>query len=385
MNYLRRTWAEINLDALRHNALEIRKHTHPHTKLMGVVKADGYGHGAVAVAELLRELGYDMLGVSNINEALQLRRADIELPILILGYTPPEAAKQLLDNGLTQTVYSQGQALALSQACQAQQCTLPVHLKIDTGMSRLGFQHNEIEAILAVCNLPNLDIQGLFTHFSSGDDKAVTLAQLDRFCGTRKKLRDLGENFYVAHCANSAAVLQYPCTHFDMVRPGVILFGQSPVQQTINGWELQPVMSLHSIVSQVKCVAKGEGVSYDRKYVAPSDRLVATVPIGYADGYPRALSCRGSALINGKVAPLLGAVCMDMTMFDVTDIEDVCEGTEVVLFGKQGDAELSLSNVAQEVGTITYEIMCNVGKRVPRVYKQNGVEVGVTKNFVIDD
>lgn len=374
--YLKRTWAEIDLDALAHNARQIRAHLHPHTKIMGIVKADGYGHGAVAVAALLQQHGVDMLGVSNINEAMQLRQHHITLPILILGYTPPDMATLLLNNNLTQTVYSQEQATALSTACTALQQTLPVHLKVDTGMSRLGFACDNINAIAAAHALPNLRCEGLFTHFSSGDDAAFTSTQMARFMAVRQDLVNRGIKFSVNHCANSLAVLQYPYTHLDMVRPGLLLYGQLPSANAVNSWALRPVMSLHTVVSQVKRIRAGDGVSYDRNYIAPSDRTIAVIPVGYADGYPRLLSNRATALVNGQEAPFRGNICMDMSILDVTDIPDVCEGTPVVLFGSQNGAELPVTQLADQIGTINYEIICNVGKRVPRVYRQNNTEIG---------
>ncbi len=375
--YLKRTWAQIDLDALSHNVCAIRRHLHPHTKIMGIVKADGYGHGAVAVALQLQQNGVDMLGVSNLNEAMQLRQAGLSLPILILGYTPPDACDTLLQNDLTQTVYSAEQAQALNAAALALGGRLTVHLKVDTGMSRLGFAcDRDWDKLLAVCRLPALHFEGLFTHFSTADDAAFTSTQMARFVAVRQYLLDNGVKFYVTHCANSLAVLKYPYTCFDMVRPGLILYGQLPSRLVDNALALRPVMSLHTVVSQVKRIGAGDGVSYDRRFIADGDRTIAVVPVGYADGYPRLLSGRAHALVNGARVPLLGNVCMDMTMFDVTGVDNVGLGSEVVLFGSQNGQTLPLDELAAHSHTISYELMCQVGKRVPRVYIKNGVETG---------
>jgi len=370
--YLRRTWVRIDLDNLSFNFAAIRRRLHPHTQIMGVVKADAYGHGAVAVASQLQADGADMLGVSNFNEALQLRQAGIVLPILILGYTPPALTAALLENDLMQTVYCHEQARLLQMECRKLNQRLKIHLKIDTGMSRLGFSCGDaLGDLLDVCLLSEFDICGLFTHFSCADDPAFTSTQMSRFMAIRRELIKNLKKSYVTHCANSQAVIHYPYTHLDMVRPGLILYGQMPSVPAENTWGLKPVMSFHSVISQVKAVRQGDGVSYGHRYVADGDRTLAVVPVGYADGYPRVLSNQANALIHGQFAPLRGNVCMDMSLFDVTG-SHASVGDEVVLFNEQ----MPLSLLADKADTITYEMMCSIGKRVPRVYVKNGVECG---------
>jgi len=358
----KRTWAQVNLDALAHNYHTIRAHVPAGTKVMGVVKADGYGHGAVAVSARLEAEGCEALAVSTMEEALALRAADITLPILIMGYVHPANVNTLIANNLALTVYSVAQAEALQENISDGKLT--VHIEVDSGMSRLGFAWDNCEDVLQVCDMDKLDCVGLYTHLSSGDDTAFTAVQIERFTELYDKLKAQGKQFLFIHCANSLGVIY--CRHaeaiFNMVRPGLALYGQNPSVLPLS-LPLKPVMSLHSVAAQVKTIKAGEGISYDRSYIAPTDRRIAIVPVGYADGYPRALSNKAFAMIRGERVPIVGKVCMDMTMFDVTDVDGVCVGDGVELFG----SGILIDELAEIAGTISYDIVCGIGKRVPRV------------------
>ncbi len=377
MNYLKRTWAEIDLDALVHNFSEIRKHTTG--CLAAVVKADAYGHGASVVAPALDTAGADMFAVSNIEEALELRRCEIKKPILILGYTPASYAKTLIENGIIQTVYSLPYAKELSKnICGG---TLECHIKLDTGMSRLGFDCRDdsllgIEDIKTVAKLDGIKISGAFTHFATADgdgDDGFTDEQYRRFCTATEKLSKSGITLGLTHCCNSAGLMLHTDKHCNMSRPGIILYGLTPSSGLTPTLPLKSAMSFKSTVSFVKSIKAGDCVSYGRHFKAEKDMAVATVAAGYADGYPRLLSNKAYVLIHGKKAKILGNVCMDQMVVDVTDIPDVAAGDEVILFGK----ELPVEEVAALCGTINYELVCGVSRRVPRVYLQGGKEVKV--------
>ena len=387
MDYLRRTWAEISLDALRHNHAVIRARLPQTCGIMSVVKADAYGHGVRYVARALDDAGTDWFGVSNLEEALQLRALGIKKPVLILGYTPPACAETLAHERISQTVFSTEYAAALSDCAARAGVMVDIHIKLDTGMHRLGFccdcdgvLDSTADAAAAACRLPGLRAQGVFTHFPSADydgdcDGAVTKAQFARFLRTVGLIEARGVRFEVRHCCNSAAVLEYPEMHLDLVRPGIILYGLMPSEQVQNPG-LIPAMQLRTVVSMVKHVRAGETVSYGRTFTASGDRTVATVPIGYADGYPRALSGRAHMLVNGCRAPVVGRVCMDQLMLDVTGIPDVRAGMTATVFGRDGDEFLPVEEISALAGTINYETVCLIGKRVTRVFLDGGREVG---------
>ncbi|GHU87925.1 alanine racemase [Clostridia bacterium] len=344
---LDRIWAEIDLTALRSNAAAVKSRLGA-TKLMAVIKADAYGHGAVRAARALGGIA-DFLAVACISEAMELREAGIASPLLILGYTPPECADILIDNNITQTVFDADYARELSAAAHGR--TLDAHLKIDTGMNRLGIRTaEEGRAVLA---LPGLGITGIFTHLSASENAEDTRAQLDKF----DKLRQNLGNITITHCANSGAVLYCKESWYDVARTGLLIFGY--------GGGLKPVMTLKARVAQVKDVAAGERISYDGTYTAERGMRVATVCAGYADGYSRALSNRGEAVVNGVRVPVVGRVCMDMLMLDVSAAGEVRRGDAATLFGNGG---LSAGELAQKANTIPYEVLCAVSKRVPRVY-----------------
>lgn len=384
--FLKRTWAEIDLDAIEQNYRVIRDSLSAGCRLMAVVKADAYGHGDVYVAQTLQAAGADWFGVSNLEEAIRLRHAGITRPILILSYTPPEEAARLSEYDVTQAVISAEYAQRLSDAAVAASVTVTVHLKLDTGMSRVGFfYHDEqadsavIDQLAAVCALPGLIPQGIFTHFASADEqegKAFTRRQYALFADALHRLEQQNITFELKHCCNSAATLRFPDLHLDMVRPGIILYGLAPAEWMKTLLPLTPAMSLKTVVSLVKEIPAGTCVSYGRTYHTDRPTRVATVPIGYADGYPRSLSNTARMLVAGHPVPLVGRVCMDQCLLDVTDVPSVQEGLIVTVFGHDGDALIPVEEIADLSGSINYETVCLIGKRVPRIFYRGGEMVG---------
>jgi alanine racemase len=379
--FLKRTWAEIDLDALAFNYEKLRGQMGSKAKYLGVVKADAYGHGAVWVAKKLEKLGADYLGVSNLEEAQELRRHGIALPILLLGYTPSDMTEVLIDNNVTQDVPSLAMARAYSQEAESCGKTLKVHLKLDTGMGRLGFQCDEVhfdkslEEILEVLKLPHLEFEGVFMHFCVSDEPEkessvdFTKLQYERFTRMVREVEaKSGHTFTIHHCCNSGAVIHYPEYAWDMCRPGVVLFGTEPMARTFG---LKPVMTLKTSVGPIKGYALDTSVSYGRTYFTPGNKRIAVLPIGYADGFQRCLSNKWEMLVGGGWAKICGRVCMDMCMVDVTDLPGVQTGDEVEVFGPNNPIE----KMAETAGTITYELTCDVAKRVPRIYLENGVIV----------
>ena len=367
-----RTWTEIDLSNLEHNYRALRAMLPQGCRFLGVVKADAYGHGAVQVARRLETLGAEYLAVACLDEALELRQARITTPILILGYTPTERAEALLDNGITQTVYDVEMARALSDAAAAAGKTLKIHVKADTGMSRLGWlcggedQSAAVEAIAQVCALPGLEAEGIYTHFANADgDEDYTMLQFTRFLDLLEALKERGITFAIRHCAASAAALKFPCTHLDMVRPGIALYGHypDPSCEGLDGPGLRPVMTLKTRVASVKTVPAGTPVSYGCTHVLDRETKLAALTIGYADGLPRLCSDRLEVLVKGSRAPIVGRICMDMCMADVTGL-DVAPGDEVEVFGEH----LPIEDVAALAGTIQYELLCAVSPRVHRAY-----------------
>ena len=382
-DFFKRTWAEIDLDALAHNYREIRNRIAESAKIMCVVKADAYGHGVEHVAPFLQDLGADWFAVSNLEEAVHLRGCGIVRPILILGYTPPEYAASLARYHITQALLSLGYGRRLSQAAFQAGVEVSVHIKLDTGMSRVGFYYqqeqrdqNALEEIAEACSFPGLHADGIFTHFAVSDEGAegedFTKRQFALFTSAIKQLESRGIVFALRHCANSGAILSYPETHLDMVRPGIIQYGLAPSGKLSKEMDLHPVMSLRSVVSQVKTVEPGATLSYGRAYAASARSRIATIPVGYADGYQRVMAGKASVLVRGKRAPLAGRICMDQMMADVSSIPDVQEGDVVTLFGRDGAAVIPVEELSGFANTINYEIVCLVTKRVPRVYLIKG-------------
>ncbi len=366
-----RTWAEIDLDRLKCNYLALRELLPQGCKFVGVVKANAYGHGAVPVARRLEELGADYLAVACLEEALQLRRAGLKAPILVLGVTPAQYAGELLANDLTQAVGDWDTAQALSDAAAAAGKRLRIHVKVDTGMSRLGFLCDEAHLdsvtgeIVRLCALPGLEAEGIFTHFSDADgSEAYTMGQFTRLLDLLDKLSERGLTFQIRHCAASAAVLNYPCTHLDMVRPGIALYGHYPAADMEHTCPLLPVMTLKTRVAAVRALPAGTPISYGRTHTLTRDSRLAVLPVGYGDGYFRQFSNGQQVSIRGTLVPIVGRVCMDLTMVDVTDIPGVISGDVAVLYGDDVPVEWG----ADRVGTIQYELLCDVSPRVPRVY-----------------
>ena len=383
-----RTWAEIDLSALEHNYRALRAMLPAGCRFLGVCKANAYGHGAVQVAQKLEQLGADMLAVACVDEAKELREAGITLPILCLGNTPVELAPMLLEYQVTQAVGDLATGQALSDAAVAAGKTLTIHVKLDTGMSRLGFYFQDVDRdaaavaeIAAACRLPGLMPEGIFTHFAVADGgragEDFTAHQLGCFSTLIEKLEREGITFPIRHCANSGATLDYPASHMDMVRAGVILYGLEPSADVLHPGDFRPVLSLRSVISHIKAVEPGSDISYGRTYTAQSRIRVATIPIGYADGYSRQLSGRGSILVHGVRCPILGKVCMDQCMIDVTAVPQAQVGDVVTLIGRDGDEEIRVDALADLLDTIHYEIVCGISKRVTRVYKKDGREDSV--------
>lgn len=393
-NIIRRTWAEINLDNIEHNYNLIRKKANPKAKICCVIKADGYGHGAVQLAKLYEKLGADWFAVSNIEEALELRQNKISLPILILGYTPAECAALLAENNIAQACYSLEYAENLSDCAKRNNVTVNIHLKLDTGMSRIGlmcqsFQRDSksIDTAEKICKLSNLHPQGVFTHFAVSDEaedgKAFTMQQFNCFMHTIEQLEKSGIKFEIRHCANSGAIIDYPETHLDMVRAGIILYGLSPSCKLKGKIDLIPAMELKSVVSLVKDIEEGSTVSYGRTYTAPNRLKTVTVPVGYADGYIRTIGKEGYVTLQGKKAKILGRICMDQLIADAAEIDNVKMNDEVLLFGNGKNGHIpTADDIANWTGTINYEVVCLVSKRVARVYLQNGKEVGTVDHLL---
>ena len=369
----KRTWAEIDLGALEHNYRTLRAMLPAGCRFLGVVKANAYGHGAIPVARRLEKLGADYLAVASLDEGAELRVAGITAPILVLGHTPVEFAADLVRLRLTQTVFDLETARALSAAAVAEGRDLKIHLKADTGMSRLGLLCDEAhmeesaDTMAAICALPRLEHEGIFTHFSDADgSEEFTMLQFTRFLDVIAAMEKRGVTFAIRHCAASAGTLKYPCTHMDMVRPGIALYGHypSPDCQGLDGPGLAPVMTLKTRVAAVRELPAGSFVSYGRTARLEEDTRVAVLPVGYGDGFFRLLSNRGAVLLGGKECPILGRVCMDLCMVRADDA--VRPGDEAVLFGP----DCPIETMADQVGTIQYELLCDVNRRVPRIYRE---------------
>lgn len=381
----KRTWAEIDLDALAHNMREIRRITDPHAQIMAVVKADAYGHGVAECARTLLDNGADRLAAATLDEALELRKIFFDVPILILGSSMEEEARELILNDITPNVYTYELAEALSQKAVELGRKVKVHVKLDTGMSRIGFVAREsgneavIDEIKRISKLPMLEIEGIFSHFSTSDeaDDAYTRHQFRCFMDVCKGLEAEGVNIPIKHICNSAGIMMYPEYHLDMVRPGVILYGMYPSDEVDKSrLDLRYVMSLKSVITYVKEIEPGRGVSYGKEYIADGMAKIATVPIGYADGYSRLLAKNAKIAVNGGLFPIAGRICMDQCMIDVTSVNNIKRGDEALIFG---DGPVTVDDIARWLGTINYEITCMVSRRIPRVYKENGNVVRVVE------
>jgi alanine racemase len=378
-------WAEIDLAAIAHNVRELRRITDTKARLMIAVKANAYGHGVVQVARIGLENGADQLGVARIEEGLELRQAGIRAPTLIFGYTPAHLAPVLAEHDLTASVFSL-QGATLLNAAVPRNGRLAVHLKVDTGMGRMGLLPDQrrcpaggvitgagaVEEILSVAALKNLRLQGLWTHFAVSDeaDKSYTRQQLELFEELVQDLEDQGLKVEMRHAANSGAIIDMPETHLDMVRAGISVYGLYPSQEVdMNKIRLRPALALKARITHIKQVPAGTRISYGGTWQSSRPTTIATVAAGYGDGYSRLLSNRGQMLVHGRRAPIVGRVCMDLTMLDVGHIDDVRVEDEVVLIGRQGDDAISADDVAAQLGTINYEVVTALMARVPRIYK----------------
>jgi len=374
------TWAEIDLDAIAHNVRQLKRHIGERVKLTAVVKANAYGHGAVPVARTALENGAERLAVNRVVEGIELRRAGIAAPILTLGYSPPWEAEAIVRHDLTPTITEREVALALARAAASQGKTVPVHVKVDTGMGRFGLLPKEVVGFAkGLADFPNLRLEGLYTHFATADeaDKSHTRRQFGIFLDVLKRLEEAGVEVSIRHAANSAATLDLPETHLDMVRCGIAIYGLYPSAEVSHSVPLKPAMSLKSRVARLRTLPAGSCISYGCTYVTSSPTRVALVPVGYGDGYHRLLSNRGQVLICGRRAPILGRVCMDQFVVDVSDIPGVRMDDEVVVFGRQGEEEISAEEVAAWAQTINYEVVTALMPRVTRVYLRGRRAVAV--------
>jgi len=390
MKLLRRTWADVNLDHLEHNIRSVRGCVAPGTRIMGIMKADAYGHGAVPMSHAMVDMGVEYLAVSNLEEAVQLRRGEIRAPLLILGYTPPAYAEMMIFMDIDQEVHSLDYARALNEQLRNTNYILNVHLKLDTGMTRLGFSDKGVA--LAACleeiaGMRHLRVTGIFTHFCAADsrnpsDLAFTRLQYGRFTEALALAESVGIHPALRHVCNSGAALLHPDYALDMIRPGILLYGVHPSRDTEDRLALRPVMTLRTIVAQVRKISAGTPVSYGRTFTAERDMTVAVLPIGYADGLSRHLSGCGAFLLHGKRVPIVGRICMDMCMVDVSQVPQTQVGDIATVFGCDGDEIIGCGELAEKTGTIAYEVLCGINKRIPRIYLSGGRESRILQYIV---
>ena len=385
--FLKRAWAQIDLNALQYNYNVVKSMINPKSKIMCVVKADAYGHGAKRLSKEFSKLGADWFAVSNLEEAMQIRKAGVNKPILILGYTPVNMVQVLSDNNISQAAISEDYAKKLSLRAEKINKKIKVHIKLDTGMNRIGIldqndiqRKNAVKSIENILNMSGLIVEGLFTHFAVADEgidgEDYTRMQYDNFKCVISDLKEKGIKIPLCHCCNSAAIIDYPDMDMNMVRPGIILYGLLPSNKLKSKLRLKPVMQLKSTVSLVKEIDAGVKISYGGNFISDKKMKIATVPIGYADGYPRYMSGKGEMIVKGKRAKIVGRICMDQLMLDVTDIDGVNQGDIVTVLGGEKESRISANDIADINNTINYEIICLVGKRVPRIYYKDGKFVG---------
>ncbi|MBE8954168.1 MAG: alanine racemase [Quinella sp. 2Q5] len=363
---LRDVWAEVDLGAVRHNLTAIRRHISPAAKLCAVVKANAYGHGAVEVSRVAVECGAEFLAVATVDEGLELRRAGFSLPILVLGLVPSSAVGVAVENDLTLTVDAADLAEKISAVAVRLNTVAKVHLKLETGMGRIGAAVDDAVALAEkISRLPRVELEGLFSHFADADndDRSFTTHQLKIFCAAADKIQTAGIPLRLRHIAESAAILDIPAAHLDMVRSGIITYGLYPAPN-IRTLDLRPAMKLVAKIVRLKKISAGTSIGYGREFVAARESLIATLPLGYADGYIRAYK-NFHADVRGQLAPIAGRVCMDQTMIDVTDVEGVKLGDEVTLFGSPA---VTIDDAAEHLGTINYEVTCLISARVPRIF-----------------
>lgn len=377
-----RTWAEIRLDYLKDNMREIRRITSEKSRIMAVVKADAYGHGAVECSKALLNSGANMLGVACCNEAMQLRNAGIDAPILILGASFEEEIEELILNNIAFSVFSYEFAKKASEIGERLHKKAIIHIKLDTGMSRIGYVTGVndaavVDEIVKIYSLSYIEIEGIFSHFATADERdgEYTRLQFERFTAVCDRLSEVGVNIPIRHIANSAAIMMYPETHLDMVRAGVILYGLYPSDEVDKSrLKLKSVMSVKSRITHIKEICDNRGVSYGKTYITGGKTKIATIPVGYADGYTRMLGTRAKILVNGEPREVIGRICMDQCMIDATNVNNISVGDEVVIFGEK---TITADTLAEWMGTINYEIVCMISKRIPRIFSENGRRVSV--------
>lgn len=382
---IRPVWAEIDLDAIKYNIDSIKRRVDT-KELIAVVKADAYGHGALDVSKTLVENGATKLAVAVITEAMELRHGNINTPIMILGYTPLEFAADLINYDIEQTIFDLEYATKLSEIALNLGKKAKVHVALDTGMGRIGFliNDNSLNEILKISSLKGLEVVGIFTHFATADesDKNYSNKQYKKFTDFNEKLVSKGVNIPLKHVSNSGAIIDMPNTYLDGVRAGIVLYGYYPSEDVLKqNLDLKKAISIKTQVAHVKILDKNEYVSYGRKFKAERKSIIATLPIGYADGYSRALTGKAKVIINGKFAPVVGTICMDQCMIDVTDIGDVHVGDEVIVLGKDKDLKFDADDMAKAMGTINYEVLCMIKQRIPRVYIEDG-KVKSIRNYI---
>lgn len=370
---LRPAWVEINLENLTDNIKEIRKKVEKHTEIIGVVKADGYGHGAIQVSHILLENGVKTLAIATLAEAISLRDAGFTCPIIMLGLTPDAYVDTLISYDIIPVTASYKNALAISEAGEAVGKTTAVLIAIDTGMGRVGLlpKDSSISEIQKIDKLSNITIKGVFSHFATADEEDKTYAnwQISTFEDFYEKLQMADIEIVFKTMANSAAIMELPLCHFDAVRPGIILYGCYPSTQVDKSQLfIKPVMSLKANIVQIKKVPTGVDISYGRRFTTTRESLIGTLSLGYADGYPRALNGQGRVIINGVYAPVVGNICMDQCMIDVTHVPNVQEGDEVILMGSDGNLSILADEIGEKTNTINYEVVCALGQRLPKVY-----------------
>ncbi len=373
----RPVWVEVNLDNLIYNIKKVRELTNENAIVTAVIKADGYGHGATVIAKTLLENGADRLAVATITEALLLRKYYKDVEILVLGYTKSDAIHQAIENNIIQTVYYYEQLKLFSDIAVKMNKTLKVHIKIDTGMTRIGMLSNEdtVNKIAEMDKLPNIYIEGMYTHFAKADekDKTETYKQVEKFNYVKNALEERGIKFDIYHVSNSAAIMDMSLD-YDMVRAGIMIYGLYPSGEVNHDIELREVMSLHARITRIQEVEAGTGISYGHVYVTSEKRKIAALPIGYADGLSRSLTGNAHVIVAGKKVPIVGRICMDQCMIDVTGL-DVDVDDEVILFGEKDGLRISIDDIANQLGTINYEVVCMINKRVIRVYTKNNEKI----------
>lgn len=384
--FFRPAWVEINLDNLIYNARQIKNKVGDRD-IIGVVKADAYGHGAVEVASTLLKNGFTKLAVAILDEAIELRKNGIECPIMILGITPNFLFEDLIKYNVEPTISSYDDANSLSKMAVKYGRKIKIHIALDTGMGRIGFLPDDegIDAVYKISQLQNIEIESLFSHFSTADesDKTYTKLQFEEYKKFYGKLMDKNVKINMKNIANSAAIMELPFTYFDEVRPGIIIYGYYPSNEVDkNKLNIKPVMTLKANIVHLKTIDKDKYVGYGRKFKSVRKTVIATLPIGYADGYSRRLSQKSKIIINDKLAPVVGNICMDQCMVDVTDVGDVSIGDEVILIGEKGNLKFNADNIASILETINYEVLCMMSKRLPRVYIKDGKILKV-KNYIV--